>query len=162
MTSDSLADGPDSARPAFGGDGGAPDDEDDAGIAPRPRPGYRTPRPGGGAAEKAQLFAGVLRAGAGCAGLFAALLYLPIQAVTPILAGVSILMMVTGCTSTWRAVRDAPSLKLVLRVLVAGCAAVTLLTLLLTWILGAGSLGPLAQLKAERARAGSPTVHFER
>ena len=104
-------------------DGKNADDADDGGIAPRPRPGFRS-QPAFGAAEKAGLFAGVLRAAVGCAGLFAALLYLPIQNVTPVLAGVSILMMVTGCTSSFRAVRDMRSLKRVPYFVLGACALV--------------------------------------
>jgi hypothetical protein len=139
------------------------DDADD--IAPRPRPGFKSRAggviPGG---EKAHLFAGVLRAAAGCVGLFAALLYLPIQPVTPILAGVSILMMVTGSTSSSRAVRDVPALKSVAVFVIAACAVVTALTLGLTLVLGAGSLGPFAHMShgAVPASTDDGTIRFER
>ena len=135
-----------------------PDDEDED-LAPRPRPGWRTRAPQGAAVGAAALFAGVLRAAVGAVGLFAAVLYLPIQPATPILAGVSILMMVTGCASTWRAVAQVPRLRRVAWVLMGGCGSAIALTLVLTWVLGAGALGPFARLKAERA--GAPPITFQ-
>ena len=126
-------------------------------IAPRPRPGFRS-RPDdvirGG--EKAHLFAGVFRAAVGAAGLFAALLYLPIQPVTPVLAGISILMMVTGSTSSWRAVRDVPALRRVPLFVIGACSVVTALTLLSTLLLGAGSLGPFAHVHMPGTAAAAP------
>src|ERR1043166_2404123 len=134
----------------------------DSSIAPRPRPGFRS-KPAFGATEKAGLFAGVMRAAVGCAGLFAALLYLTIQNVTPILAGVSILMMVTGCTSSFRAVREMPALKRVPFILMGACGLVTAVSIVLTMTMGAGSLGPLADLKhmPKHSDGGAPTVSFQ-
>lgn len=138
------------------------DDADDD-IAPRPRPGFRSRRsdviPGG---EKAHLFAAVLRAAAGCVGLFAALLYLPVQPVTPILAGVSILMMVTGSTSSHRSVRDVPALKRIPLFVIGACGVVTALTIVLTLVLGAGSLGPFAHVQMHPAAPDDGTIRFER
>lgn len=140
-------------------------------LAPRPRPGFRSRTHGQrdeNPLDKAQLFAGVLRAGLGVVGLFGALLYLPVQPATPVLSGVSLLMMVTGSTSTWRTVRHTPALKK-LPLAVAGlCAVATLLTMCLTWILGAGSLGPVAAARAAAAASAktsaedaSATIRFE-
>lgn len=135
------------------------DNERDHELAPRPRPGWRS-RDRTAGAEKAHLFAGVMRAGAGCAGLFTTLLYLPIQTVTPVLAGVSILMTVTGCTSSWRSVANVPALRRVPLLVVGGCAVVTAVTLVMTMVLGAGSLGPLKDLKRQHQSASEPTVSF--
>ena len=140
----------------------AEDEQND--IAPRPRPGFRSRRDSGDATQKAALFAGVLRAGVGCAGLFAALLYLPILNVTPILAGVSILMMVTGCTSTWRSVRDVPALRKLPYAVMGGCALVIVATLVVTVVLGAGALGPIAKASARAKHLphdDTPTVSFQ-
>jgi hypothetical protein len=132
-------------------------------IAPRPRPGFRSrpdPAPTD-AYEKARLFAGMTRAVLGCVGFFASLLYLPIQMATPILSGVSLLMMVTGSTSVWRAVRDAPQLKMLPRLVAVGCALVAAVTVLLTVTLGAGALGPLKDLKQPGQGRDDGTVRFE-
>jgi hypothetical protein len=140
---------------------------DDAGIAPRPRPGFKSRRVvEESTVDKPALFAGILRATLGAVGVFASLLYLPIQTATPILAGVSILMMVTGTTSTWRATRETPSpMKRAPLVLAGLCAVVTLASVVLTLVLGAGSLGPVAEARRQAAEAARrdapPTVHFE-
>lgn len=120
--------------------------EDDA-LAPRPRPGFRSRPSSADSYDKARLFAGGTRAILGCAGFFASLLYFPIVIATPILSGVSILMMVTGSLSVWRAVLEAPALKAAWRVVAGFCALVTVATVVLTLVLGAGALGPLADLK---------------
>lgn len=125
-------------------------------MAPRPRPGFRSQAD---LYDKARLFAGGTRAVLGCAGFFASLLYFPIVIATPILAGVSILMMVTGSLSVWRAVLDAPALKAVWRAVAALCLLVTLATVVATLVLGAGALGPLADLKGAPADDGA--VRFE-
>lgn len=133
---------------------------DDAGIAPRPRPGFRSRRePEVDPYEKARLFAGLTRAVLGCVGFFASLLYLPIHMVTPVLSGVSLLMMVTGSTSVWRAVRGAPQLKVLPRAVALLCAAVALVTVVLTMIVGAGALGPLKDLPRPSRDDGA--VRFE-
>lgn len=144
-------------------------DGDDAGIAPRPRPGWKS-RPASPASidafQKASLFAGVLRAALGAAGLFASLLYLPIHTATPILAGVSILMMVTGSTSAWRAVRQAPpAYRKIPLYLAGGCAVATAASVVLTLVFGAGTFGPIAaareEARAEASASAPPTVRFE-
>lgn len=148
----------------------APEAEhDDDGIAPRPRPGFRSRARAVEAFETASLVAGVVRASLGAAGLVASLLYLPIHTATPILAGVSILMMVTGSTSTWRSVRRAPASYRKIPLLVAGgCGLVTAATVLLTLVFGAGTFGPVAEAREraqEEARAAAreapPTVGFQ-
>lgn len=161
MTDDVPA--PSASEPARE-DGSGP--ADDAEHAPRPRPGYRSRRAAEGAFETAQLAAGVLRASLGAAGLFAAILYLPIQTATPILAGVSILMMVTGCTSTWRAVRNAPPrLRRIPLFLMSACALSTLMSVVLTLVFGAGAFGPVPaareQARQEALKEAAPTVRFE-
>src|SRR5687768_602630 len=130
-------------------------------LAPRPRPGFRTPRAPDAHLDRARLFAGALRALLGTAGFFASLQYLPIQMATPILSGVSLLMIVTGCTSAWRAVAGAPALRRLPLVLVAVCALAVATTLVLTVVLGAGALGPLARWQREHAQDTAPTIRFE-
>ena len=137
-----------------------PTPADDAGIAPRPRPGFRSrPQPQVDPYEKARLFAGMTRAALGCVGFFASLLYLPIQMVTPVLAGVSLLMMVTGSTSVWRAVREAPSLKMLPRAVALLCTVVAMVSVILTMVLGAGALGPLKDMPRPGRDDGA--VRFE-
>ena len=126
-------------------------------VAPRPRPGFRS-KPDD-SYDKARLFAGATRAILGCAGFFASLLYFPIVIATPILSGVSILMMVTGSLSVWRALLDAPALKNVWRAVAGFCALVALGTTAATVVLGAGALGPLRDLQAAPPDDGA--VHFE-
>jgi hypothetical protein len=108
--------------------------------------------------DTARLFAGSVRAALGCVGFFASLLYLPTQMATPILAGVSMLMMVTGTLSVWRALLLAPHLRVVPRVVAGLCVLVTAATVALTLALGAGALGPLSDLKERAANDG--TVRF--
>lgn len=139
---------------------------DDAGIAPRPRPGWKSRPASIDAFQKASLFAGVLRAALGAAGLFASLLYLPIHTATPILAGVSILMMVTGSTSSWRAVRQAPpAYRKIPLYLAGGCAVATAASVVLTLVFGAGTFGPIAaareQAREDARSSAPPTVRFE-
>jgi hypothetical protein len=134
---------------------------DDAGIAPRPRPGFRSRPDPVDPYEKARLFAGMTRAVLGCVGFFASLLYMPIQMVTPVLAGVSMLMMVTGTTSVWRAVREAPQLKMLPRAVALMCTVVAIATVVLTMVLGAGALGPLKDLPRAGAGRDDGAVRFE-
>ena len=124
---------------------------------PSPRPGFRSHPVDN--YDKARLFAGATRAVLGCAGFFASLLYFPIVIATPVLAGVSILMMVTGSLSVWRAVLEAPALKPAWRAVAGLCGLVTVATIAGTLVLGAGALGPLADLKAPSRDDG--TVQFE-
>lgn len=134
--------------------------DDPAGIAPRPRPGFRSRAPPQvDPYEKARLFAGMTRAVLGCVGFFASLLYMPIQMVTPVLAGVSLLMMVTGTTSVWRALREAPALKMLTRAVALMCTMVALVTVVLTVVLGAGALGPLKDMPRPGRDDGA--VRFE-
>lgn len=109
--------------------------------------------------DKAQLFAGSVRAVFGCAGFFASLLYFPTQIATPILAGVSILMMVTGTLSVWRALLETADLRIVPRAVAGLCVLATAITLVFTLALGAGALGPLRDLKATAPVDGA--VRFE-
>jgi hypothetical protein len=87
---------------------------DDAGVAPRPRPGHRTP-------PKAPLWwvmqawapvaAGVLRSTAGLIMFAASLLTLPMTMATPLLSGVSLVMLVGGVAATSRSCRDDDRLR---------------------------------------------------
>jgi hypothetical protein len=105
----------------------------------------------------AALFAGVVRAIVGLLGFGASLLMLPIHQATPILAGVSVLLVVTGNVSAWRAIEGSRALRIVFRALV-GLSLVTLLAITAaTAVWGAGALRP----KAPPADDGPPTVRFE-
>lgn len=127
-------------------------------IAPHRRPGFRSASPND--YDKARLFAGATRAMLGCAGFFASLLYFPIAIATPVLSGVSVLMMVTGTVSVWRAVLPAPALKAVWRGVALLCGLVTAASVVLTLVLGAGALGPLRAGPPQSA-PGEGTVKFE-
>ncbi len=132
-------------------------------LAPAPRPGYRTPRaaPGGiSTTQMAALFAGVLRACLGLLGFFAALLYLPVHQATPILAGVSVLLVVTGNVSVFRAIDGSAGVRRLFK----GFAAMSLLVLLastaLVIVLGAGAFRPRPPVTQQQDE-GPPTVRFQ-
>ncbi|MBI1946066.1 MAG: hypothetical protein HYS27_10240 [Deltaproteobacteria bacterium] len=130
---------------------------DDAELAPRARPGYRSRREGLDMTQKAALVAALVRVLAGLGGLGGTLLWLPITIATPVLAGVSTLMMVTGCLSVSKASRAVyPKLA---RIVAAACAAGALVVVALTATLGAGAFGPVRN--AAPAPVGAPTVTFE-
>lgn len=134
-----------------------PPPEDDAELAPRPRPGFTSQPAGLDMTERAQLAAALVRIIAGLGGLGGTLLWLPITIATPVLAGVSMLMMVTGCASLQKATRHA--LPRLARIAVATCAAGTLLIIGLTVTLGAGAFGPVRNQPPPPT--GPPTITFE-
>jgi hypothetical protein len=73
-------------------------------------------------------------------------------------------MMVTGTTSTWRAVAPHPRLRKVPAVVAACCVATTVVAMALTWILGAGALGPVAAARAaasEARRTAPASIRFD-
>ncbi|OGQ11930.1 MAG: hypothetical protein A2138_22445 [Deltaproteobacteria bacterium RBG_16_71_12] len=130
---------------------------DDADLAPRPRAGYRSRPAGLEMTQRAALMAALVRVAAGLTGLAGTLLWLPITIATPVLAGVSILMMVTGCSSVSKATRSVyPRLTFMVA---AACAAGSLIVVALTAVLGAGAFGPVRNQAAPPA--GPPTVTFE-
>jgi MFS superfamily sulfate permease-like transporter len=92
----------------------------------------------------AALVAGVVRGGLGVVAFVGALLFLPIHFATPILSGISLLMMVTGCTSLMRVSRDDPRAKMVLKAMALLCAITVAVTMLLVVVMGAGAFAPQA------------------
>jgi len=135
-----------------------PEDDDPAGLAPRRRPGARTPPVE--MADRMALLAAAVRGGVGVLALFLSMLVLPAAQVTPILAGVSILMLVSGASACWSAGRREPRLARTARAFVWGLPIAGIVVVALTGILGAGSLGPSwSALRA--APTGAPTVRFE-
>ncbi len=134
-----------------------PQQDDDAELAPRARPGFRSQPVALDMTQKAQVVAALVRVVAGLIGFGGTLLWLPITIATPVLAGVSVLMMVTGCTSLSRASRLAmPRLT---PVVALASAAGTIVIVGLTVVLGAGAFGPLRNMPP--APQGRPTVTFE-
>jgi hypothetical protein len=128
-------------------------------LAPRPR--RRAPPTS--SLDRAGFIAGILRAGLGVLGLFGSTLYLPVHMATPVLSGVSILMMVTGCTTVWRVTRDEARVRPVARVLAVVCALATVVIVGLTAILGAGAFGPNFRAIAAAQHADDPpSVQFQR
>jgi hypothetical protein len=113
----------------------SPDDDEESSLPTR--------RPlGADGMVTAALVAGVVRAGLGACAFVGASLFLPIQFVTPILSGISLLMMVTGCTSLMRVTRDDPRTKPVLHGMAIACALTLIITMLLVFVLGAGHFAP--------------------
>ncbi len=142
----------------------APDD--DADLAPRPRPGHRS-KPGGlDMTQKAAVVAALFRAGIGLVGLAITLLWIPVPRVgagghsvpiVPVLAAVSILMMVTGCTSLSKVTRAVyPKLA---RMVALAFAAAALAVVAVTATLGAGAFGPARN--PQPAPPGPATITFE-
>jgi hypothetical protein len=130
-----------------------------ADLAPRARPGFKSrPAPSISTTSMAGLFAGVVRAVVGLLGFTAALQLLPVHMATPILAGVSVLLVVTGNVSAWRALDGSRALRLVFRTLVAISMLVLLAVTVATATLGAGALRKRPLPPPDE---GPPTVRFE-
>jgi hypothetical protein len=108
---------------------------------PGPRPGYESPEPVS-FHDKAALVATAARALIGVMCLAVAVLYLPAAFVTPILSGVSVMMLVTGAYASWQVARREPRLRSYARMVWWGCPALGLLIFALMLILGPGSFGP--------------------
>ncbi|MCC7071564.1 MAG: hypothetical protein IT383_09585 [Deltaproteobacteria bacterium] len=116
--------------------------------------------------QKAALVAALFRAGIGLAGLSITLLWIPVPHVgggghsvpiVPVLAAVSILMMVTGCTSLSKVTRVAyPRLA---RWVAVGFALGALVVVALTAALGAGAFGPARN--PPPTTPTPPTITFE-
>lgn len=105
-----------------------------------------------------------LGGGLGLLSLAAALLYLPPHMTTPILAGVSILMITRGAYGSWRVGASEPRVKKPARVATWGLAGGAVVVMILTGILGAGGLAPdWGQILGEPRRpAPAPTIEFAR
>ena len=157
------------ASPPAGADGPAPAGDADEGIAPRPRPGFKSARPKLDAHAKAQLVASMFRALIGTVGFAASLLYIPITMATPVLCGVSLLMMVTGTSSTHRVVRNAVSdgvasatLKKVTPALLGLIAVVVVATCTLAAVFGPGAWSPMQRRMSHTADTeDGRVIHFQ-
>lgn len=134
-----------------------PDDTADADLAPRARPGYRSQPTGMDMTQKAAMAAALVRVTVGVIGFGGTLLWLPITIATPVLAGVSVLMMVTGCTSLSKATRA--TLPKLTRLIAAAAALCALAIVGLTVVLGAGAFGPVRNMAPPPE--APPTVTFE-
>lgn len=108
-------------------------------LSPRPRPGYETPA---APLLTTALFASLLRTFVGVFCLGIALLWFPGQMWTPILSGVSILMVVNGALAVWKCVRRAEAHKVFSLVLVWGPVVVALGIIGFAMVFGPGRLGP--------------------
>jgi hypothetical protein len=109
-------------------------------IAPRSRPGYRSPRPA--PSQKMALIAHVTRGLVGVVCLGAAVLYLPVHFITPVLSGVSFVMIVTGALGAWRCGRADPQIARIAQISTWGLPILSGLVFILMAIFGAGGLGP--------------------
>lgn len=142
------------------------DDVDDAAdIVPRPRPGYRSRTTSWSQTMAAwsPVAAGVLRAGAGVLAYVGSLLTLPLHHATPFLIGVSLVMLVGGCTSVLKQSRDDVRLRGFGRTFTIASALVVLVATGIALKLGPGAFAPkLSAPPAPRAPAHSDgTVTFE-
>ena len=137
-------------------------DRFDGDIVTRPRPGYRTPKASLSSTMAAwsPVAAGVLRAGSGVIAYIASLLTLPLHHATPFLIGVSLVMLVGGCTSVLKQSRDDLRLRGFGRAFTIVSAVVVLVATGIGVYLGPGAFAP--DLKAEPAPAVyDGTVGFE-
>ncbi len=144
------------SKPALDPDAVHPQTDDDA--SPRPRPGFRSQRAEVVAVELAGLFAGVLRGTVGMLGFFASLLLLPVHTLTPILAGVSVVLAVTGNVSAFRAVTRGTRMRIVPTAFAIVCVVAAATTVLLTVVVGAGAFRARS---VAQAPDGPPTIQFE-
>lgn len=114
---------------------------DASGIAPRPRPGFKSRAPVSNS-DKAALVATTLRALLGVLCLGVAVLYMPSHMVTPILSGVSVLMIVSGSMGAWQVGRRDERVLPYARMVYWACPALGLLVFVAMLVFGAGFLGP--------------------
>lgn len=114
-------------------------------IVPRPRPGFKTRRPEVSAHLKAAFFAAAFKSSVGVFCLATSVLYLPAHKVTPILSGVSLMMLVLGCHALWKVGRDEPRLARYTRPLLWAFPLASLLVFGLMLLVGPGGLGPTWQ-----------------
>ncbi len=142
------------------------DDNDADSIVPRPRPGYRTPKTrtstlSATMAAWSPVAAGVLRAGAGVIAYVASLLTLPLHHATPFLIGVSLVMLVGGCTSVLKQSRDDVRLRGFGRGFTLVTAAVILMATGIALYRGPGAFAPSLTGPAPAPRPYDGTVGFE-
>jgi len=110
---------------------------------PGPRPGFKSSdAPRIDIREWTALVATALRALVGVAGLAVSSLYLPPAKVTPILMGVSVMMIVSGSFSAFQLWRRQPLLHFYTRLVWWGTPILAGLVLVLLAILGPGFFGP--------------------
>ena len=110
---------------------------------PGPRPGFKSrDEPGISLAEWTALVATAMRALVGVAGLAVSSLYLPPAKVTPILMGVSVMMVVSGSYSAFQLWRRQPALRFYCRLVWWGAPILCGVAMVLLAIFGAGSFGP--------------------
>lgn len=128
-------------------------------IAPRPRPGYRSERPIR-LSDRASLVATSARALLGVLCLGVAVLYLPSHQVTPILSGVSVLMIVSGSYACWQVGRREERLKPYAQVVYWGAPILGALVFVVMFAFGAGSLGPSWDSLVGR-EAPLPTIRYQ-
>lgn len=152
-------------EPRGGHDDDSSDDVDGGDIVPRPRPGYRSRTTSWSQTMAAwsPVAAGVLRAGAGVIAYVASLLTLPLHHATPFLIGVSLVMLVGGCTSVLKQSRDDVRLRGFGRTFTIASAVLVLVATGIALKLGPGAFAPkLSAPPAPRAPAHSDgTVTFE-
>ncbi len=133
-------------------------------IAPRPRPGFRSRREAPIDVNAApQMVAAAMGGSLGVVALAASMLYFPPHAVTPVLAGVSVLMITRGAYGAWKVGVAEPRLKTAARICTWGLPAGALAAFLAAAVLGPGGLAPdwTAIVGGPPPRA-TPTVTFTR
>jgi hypothetical protein len=116
--------------------------ENPSSIAPRPRPGFKSRPEKADLNAKGHLIATTLRGLVGVVCLAVSLLYMPPGMVTPILSGISCLMIVTGAYGAWQVGRKEPLLQPFCRVSYWTVPLLGLLLFVLMLILGPGAFGP--------------------
>jgi hypothetical protein len=107
----------------------------------------------------AAVVSGLVRASLGACGFVGALLFMPVHFATPILSGISMLMMITGCTSLMRAARYDKRVNALLKGMAAVCALVLVATLGMVLVMGAGRFAPEPTLAPASAKDDG-TVRF--
>lgn len=138
------------------------DDDDEptsTDLGPVPRPGFRssphasspsvaTPRIAPQSTpviSTAHVVAGAVRAVVGVICFAVALLYLPTTMATPVLAGVSLLMMTSGTYSLWRELREFPQKRTLVKVLIVAVVVAVVVPVVGVVVFGAGAFSPLAR-----------------
>ena len=152
---------PDNTPPLTDGD----DADFDVGAAPvpRPRPGYRTPEPlwSQTMSQWAPIVAAALRAITGVVAFVASLLAMPLHFATPFLVGVSLVMVVGGCTATLKVTRDDVLLRGFGRGFTLVVAAVLVVALLVAAVWGAGAFAPDLRAVPKPPSTDDGTIRFE-
>jgi hypothetical protein len=93
---------------------------------PGPNPGFVSPEPIS-VNDKVAMIATAARSFFGVLCLGVAVAYLPPAFVTPILTGVSVMMIVTGAYAAWQVARREPRLRIYGQMVWWGCPALTAL-----------------------------------